>query len=105
MAGPISNDRKLAAEVRRMGLGKIKRLFEKQGIEPLSDREQEMHDQLLLRMAPNLLPRLTEITGEDGERLFAPSAIEKDKVDEVIKSAVIAASEDDNNTSSQENIG
>lgn len=68
MAGAISNDRKLAAEVRRLGLGKVKRLFEMDD-DKMSDKEKDMHDELLKRMAPNFVPRLTEITGEDGEAL------------------------------------
>lgn len=64
MAGVNLNDRKLASEVRQITLKKIKKLFE---LESLSDKERELHDALLIRLAGSVLPRLNELTGEDGE--------------------------------------
>ena len=70
MAGVGVNqpDRKLAAEVRRLGLAKIKKIFEMAASE-MSDKERQMHDELLLKMSSSFIPRLTEITGEDGEAI------------------------------------
>lgn len=66
MAAPIAPDRQLAAEVRRMALGKIKSLLE-MGAAQMSDREIQLHDKILEKLAGTVLPRLNEITGEDGE--------------------------------------
>lgn len=65
MAGPMKQDRELAAEVRRLGLNKIKKIFEMPVVE-MSDREKLMHDTLLERMAPSFVPRLNEHSGPDG---------------------------------------
>lgn len=65
MAGIVSNDRKLGAEVRRLGLNKVKRIFE-QDESTMTVVEKKFHDDLLLKLAPGFLPRITEVTGEDG---------------------------------------
>jgi len=66
MAAPIGTDRKLAGEVRRLALNKIKVILEKPVIE-MNEHDKELHDQILLKLAGTALPRLTEVTGEDGE--------------------------------------
>lgn len=61
--GKSLNDRKLAAEVRSLALTEIKAILEQEGLD-------EMKKQIILKLAPSLLPRLNEHTGEDGEQLF-----------------------------------
>ena len=65
MAGPIKTDRIKGANVRRLILSEVERLFEKEP-ETLSADEATLKRELLLRMAPNTIPRLTEVTGEGG---------------------------------------
>lgn len=69
MAAPISNDRKQAANVRRLLLSEIERLFTTDPLK-LSETEHGTKRELLLRMAANTLPRLNEHTGADGADLF-----------------------------------
>lgn len=61
--GKSLNDRKLAAEVRSLALGEIKAILERDGLD-------EMKKQIILKLAPSLLPRLNEHTGDDGKELF-----------------------------------
>lgn len=65
MAAPIANDRKLAAEVRRLALDKIKVILSRPAVE-MSERDKELHDEILKKLAGTVLPRLSEVTGEDG---------------------------------------
>ena len=65
MAGVIGNDRKQGANVRRLLLTEIERLFVADP-HSLSETELNTKRELLLRMAANTLPRLHELTGEDG---------------------------------------
>lgn len=65
MAAPVANDRKLAAEVRRMTLNKIQRLFS-MATNEMTERELQLHDEVFKRLAGTVLPRLTEVSGEDG---------------------------------------
>lgn len=58
MAGTTLNDRKLAADVRTLTLKEIKRALE--------GEDEDFKKQVILRLAPTALPRLTEVTGEDG---------------------------------------
>jgi hypothetical protein len=57
--GKSLNDRKLAAEVRSLALGEIKEIL-------LGD-DNEYKRQVILKLAPTILPRLNEHTGEDGD--------------------------------------
>lgn len=66
MAGANFNDRKKAARARTLILDEVIRLFETDPLK-LSETEHTTKRELLLRMAANTLPRLTEVTGEDGE--------------------------------------
>lgn len=68
MAGAVSNDRKKSAHARNLILDQVIRLFEADPL-TLGTEETGLKRELLLRMAPNTLPRLTEVTGEDGGAL------------------------------------
>lgn len=57
---PTMNDRALAAEVRRLSLTEIKNILKQSEMT-------EFKKQVLLKLAPSLLPRLNEHTGEGGE--------------------------------------
>ena len=64
-SGKSFQDRKLAADVRNDALKKIHAIVKgnKKVIKGLGDYQKAM----LLKLAPTLLPRLNEHTGEDGE--------------------------------------
>ncbi len=62
------NDRKLAAEVRSLTLNKMKHILNRPVVE-MNERDKQLHDELILKLAGSILPRLTEVTGEDGEKL------------------------------------
>jgi hypothetical protein len=49
--------------VRSLALTEIKIILEQEGLT-------EMKKQIILKLAPSLLPRLNEHTGEDGKELF-----------------------------------
>lgn len=66
--GKSVNDRLLAAEVRKMTLNKIKTLFLMPRVD-MSASEASLHDALLIKLAGSVLPRLNEVTGEDGSPL------------------------------------
>lgn len=63
----LKADKVLAGEVRSLALTEIKKylLGEEDGY-----RDKEMKKQIILKLAPSLLPRLNEHTGEDGKDLF-----------------------------------
>jgi hypothetical protein len=61
--GKSLNDRQLAASVRTLALGEIKKYLE--GTET-GYKNQELKQAIILKLAPTLLPRLNEHTGEDG---------------------------------------
>lgn len=61
--GKSLNDRKLAAEVRSLALGEIKEILEQ-------EKMTELKKAVILKLAPSLLPRLNEHTGDDGKELF-----------------------------------
>lgn len=64
---PNKTNRVLASEVRELGLKQILHLFRmKAENKMMSDYEKEMHRELLIKMAPNFIPKLQEITGDDG---------------------------------------
>ncbi len=60
--GKSLNDRNLAASVRSLALKEIKTILEQKGLT-------EMKKQIILKLAPTLLPRLNEHTGEDGNQI------------------------------------
>lgn len=70
--GKSFNDRKLAAEVRTLTLEEIKKVLVGEDI--------DYKKQIVLTLARTVLPRLNEVTGEDGKDLvmFLPlEAMEK----------------------------
>lgn len=64
IGGKSLNDRKLAASVRTLALQEIQKVLE------MDDCEYKR--QVVLKLAPSLLPRLNEHTGKDGEDLPTP---------------------------------
>lgn len=60
--GKMFNDRVLAAEVRSLALERVKELLKK--------KKGKLYEQVLVRLAGSLLPRLNEVTGEDGGPLI-----------------------------------
>ena len=60
--GKTLNDRRLAAEVRTLGLTLIKWHL-------TQGKDKAFKKALLLKLAPTLLPRINEISGEDGGEL------------------------------------
>ncbi len=62
MAAPLGNDRKLAAEIRRLTLRELEKI--------LLGEDNDYKKQVILKLAPTVLPRLNEHTGEDGAALF-----------------------------------
>lgn len=65
--GKSLNDRKLAANVRTLTLKKLQAILEDEKHEKYSRNYQE---QIVLKLAGTVLPRLNEHTGEDGDKLF-----------------------------------
>jgi len=59
MAGKNYNDRILASEVRTLALEKVKIVLKK--------GKGKFFEQILIRLAGTLLPRLNELTGENGD--------------------------------------
>lgn len=60
--GKSFNDRTLAAEVRTLGLERVRELFKK--------GKGRLYEQVLTRMSGSLIPRLNELTGENGGPLI-----------------------------------
>lgn len=58
LGAPISNDRKIAADFRRLAL--------EYGINFWSTADEKEKKELFFRLAPNLIPRLHEVTGDEG---------------------------------------
>jgi hypothetical protein len=65
--GKSFNDRKLAAAVRTLALTEIQKYLE--GKED-GYKDKDMKNAIILKLAPSLLPRLNEHTGDDGKELF-----------------------------------
>ncbi len=93
MAAPLSEDRKLAAEVRRMTLQKIKALFLLPRVDMI-DHDAQLHDKILERLAGTVLPRLTEVTGEDGEPIKVDNVkgLTTEQINELLKAKLNAGS-------------
>lgn len=66
--GKSLNDRKLAAKVRTLALNEIFKTLSMPKVE-MNAAEYDLYKELLKRLAGTVLPRLTEVTGEDGEKL------------------------------------
>lgn len=77
-------NRKLAAEVRELGLSHIKRILSKPIVE-MDKGEYDIFNQMLLRIAQAVLPRITEVTGEDGEPIRIDNATQNAVNEELMK--------------------
>jgi hypothetical protein len=71
MAGALSEDRKLAAEVRRLTLTKIKKLLI-MDLRTASNRDNVLHDEILKKLASSVLPRLNEISAAEDVMMPVP---------------------------------
>lgn len=67
--GKSFNDRELAGQVRNLALGHLFKV-----LQPDYEDKQYQKD-MLLKLASNLLPRLNEHTGADGEPLVLPATL------------------------------
>ena len=63
--GKSLQDRKLAAKVRRLALSEIYKALSMPKKKRLKD-DQELYNAILIRLAGTVLPKLNEVTGEDG---------------------------------------
>lgn len=63
--GKSFQDRVLAAEVRSLTLEKIKALFTMPRVD-MREKDAELHDRILERLAGSILPRINIMEGEDG---------------------------------------
>lgn len=72
MAAPVANDRKLAGKVRRLALKQIQSILLGEKDEKYS---QEFRNQLLLKLAGQVLPRINEGTGDNGEFLVKTTLV------------------------------
>lgn len=66
--GKSLNDRKLAAKVRTLALNEIFKCLSIPRID-MSASEYDLYKAILIKLAGAVLPKLDEITGEDGEKL------------------------------------
>lgn len=69
MSAPLGSHRQIAAEVRGLALNKVRAILKMKEAE-MTRVQKDFHDTILLKLAPTLLPRLNEHTGEDGKDLF-----------------------------------
>lgn len=82
--GRAMNNRKLAAEVREIALTKMKAILERASVD-MNQKDKDLHDEILMKLVPVVLPRLTEVTGEDGAPLMvALTPEDKAKLDHLI---------------------
>ena len=72
---PSVQDRNLSKEVRRLTLQKIKTILERPVVE-MNDKDKDLHDAILIKLAGTVLPRLNEHTGEDGDVIMVAIAKE-----------------------------
>lgn len=63
-------DRELAAEVRGLALNKIRIILMRPAVE-MSEKDKQLHDEILVRMSGSLLPRLNA-GRDDNERQYEP---------------------------------
>lgn len=79
MAAPKYTDRILAQNVRTLALKEIEKILQP------DYEDQEFKKAVLLKIAPTLLPRLNEHTGEDGGAIkihLAKEIVETEELDE-----------------------
>lgn len=58
MAGKTFQDRELAAKVRSLALGELEKVLKK--------KKGRLYEAVLIKLAGSVLPRLNEVSGEDG---------------------------------------
>lgn len=66
--GKSLNDRKLAAQVRTLALNEILKVISIPKVE-MRPEEYDLYKDILIKLTGNVLPKLSEHTGEDGEKL------------------------------------
>ena len=66
--GKSLNDRKLAAQVRTLALNEILKVISIPKVE-MHPEEYDLYKSILVKLASNVLPKLSEHTGGDGEKL------------------------------------
>lgn len=96
--GKSLNDRKLAAAVRNLTLAQIFKLLSTPRAE-MSDFELDLFKQVFIKLSGTVLPRLTEVTGEDGDKLTI--TISKEIADKNGITDNSAPSESENNSAGQ----
>lgn len=78
--GKSLNDRKLAAKVRSLTLGKIAEILERPVVKMDAD-DYKLYREILVKLAGTVLPRLNEHTGEEGGAIiFKPLLAGKSNV-------------------------
>lgn len=63
--GKSLQDRELAAQVRSLTLSKIKAIFEMPRVD-MNEHDARLHDEILVKLAGSVLPRLNEVSGPEG---------------------------------------
>lgn len=75
--GKNFQDRELAAKVRTLALNELQEILEDKECKSYS---KDYRNQIVLKLAGTVLPRLTEVTGKDGEELFPKPIMELSNV-------------------------
>jgi hypothetical protein len=100
--GKSLQDRKLAAQVRSLALEKIKELLEMPPVKMKAD-DYELYKAVLIKLAGSILPRLNEVTGEDGEpikhsitgiKIIKPDGVDVPALTETISSVGVSDGSD-----------
>lgn len=82
MAAPKYTDRVLAQQVRTLTLQRIKALLEMPRVD-MENRDRDLYEAVLIKLSGTVLPRLNEVTGEDGQPItiqLAKEVAEKTKL-------------------------
>lgn len=76
-SGPTPyTDRKKAAQVRNLALDKILEILQQPMVKMKAD-DYDLYKQILVKLAGSILPKLQEVTGEDGSPLLDVQPIAK----------------------------
>jgi len=68
--GKSFQDRELAGQVRRLALQEIKEILEDKEM-----KDQKFRKAVVLKLTGQILPRLNEVSGLDGEPLYLPTEV------------------------------
>lgn len=71
-AGKTYEERELAKTVRNLALNKIRIILNRPAVE-MSDRDKTLHDEILMRLAGSILPRLN--AGRDDDEILYPAPL------------------------------